>query len=138
MRNFLRPNKALLFLVGCAAAWAQFTLRSSITGVVTDASQAVIPSASVTLTDLDRNQVNRAQTNDLGLYTFPNLTPGRYQVAVEKQGFQRTISEVVTISTQQTARVDLALSVGEITQTVEVTGGAALLQTEQSTVEHAR
>ncbi len=135
MRYILRPDRLLLFLLACATAWAQFTLRSSISGVITDASQAVIPSASVTLTDLDRNQVYRAQTNDLGLYTFPNLTPGRYQVAVEKQGFQRTVSEVVTISTQQTARIDLALAVGEITQTVEVTGsGAPLLQTEQGIV----
>jgi hypothetical protein len=63
---------------GASGIWAQFTLRSNITGLITDPSHSVIPNVGVVLTDLDRNQTFKTQTNEAGLYLFANINPGRY------------------------------------------------------------
>lgn len=122
---------ALLLTTG---ARAQFALRSSLSGIVTDPSSAVVPNVTVTLNDVDRGQAYTAHTNDTGLYTVSDLTPGRYQAAVERQGFQRLVSAVVTLASGQTARLDLQLRMETAAQTVEVSGAASLMQTEQSVV----
>jgi hypothetical protein len=127
----------LLLLLGLAAspsARGQFLLRGTISGLVTDPSGAVIVGATVRLTDIDRNQTTEVVTNQSGLYSFPNLTSGNYQVAVEQVGFNRTVSDIITISTNDNVRIDLALQVGEVTETIEVTSAAPLIQTEQTVV----
>jgi hypothetical protein len=124
---------SLILVTG--AAFAQFTLRGSISGVVTDSSQAVVPGADVTLSDVDRNQNVTTKTNAEGYYSFTNLTSGRYQVGIEQPGFKRAVSDAVTLATQQNVRIDLSLQPGGVTETVEVRSGAApLIQTEQSVV----
>jgi hypothetical protein len=117
-----------------SCAWAQFTLRSNITGLVTDQSQSVIPNVTVVLTDLDRNQISKTQTNETGLYLFSNINPGRYQVSAEPPGFRKAMSAPMEVTAQQTVRVDLALEVGNVTQTVEVTSTVSALQTEQNEI----
>ncbi|MGE5646046.1 MAG: carboxypeptidase regulatory-like domain-containing protein [Acidobacteriota bacterium] len=136
MKATLRLLAALMpLLLASNAALAQFTLRGTLGGLVTDSSQAVVQGADVTLLDLDRNQTTSTKTNAEGLYSFTNLTPGRYQVSVEFAGFKRAVSDTVTLATQQNLRIDLALEPGGITETVEVKAGAApLIQTEQSVV----
>lgn len=124
----------VLALLLATGARAQFTLRGSISGVVTDPSDSVVPNVAVTLNDLDRNQVYTAQTNETGVYAFNNLTPGRYQATVQRQGFLKLVSAVVTVSTQQGVRVDLRLQVGQVAESIEVTAAVSLLQTEQSVV----
>lgn len=123
-----------LVLSAASLADAQFLLRGTISGQVTDPSGAVVPSATVLLVEVDRNQTFEGSTNASGLYSFPNLTAGRYQVSVEHAGFRKTVSEIMTITTNDTMRVDLALQVGEVTETVEVTSTAPLIQTEQTVV----
>lgn len=122
---------AVLF---AGSAWAQFTLRSGITGLVTDATEAVVSGAKVELKDLDRNQSYNTTTNQAGLYSFANLTPSRYQVTVEQSGFKKAVSAVITLTGQNTARVDLALEVGQVTESIEVTSAVPLLQTEGAAV----
>jgi len=117
-----------------SAAWAQFTLRSNITGLITDPSDSIIPNVTVTLTDLDRNQTFTTQTNEAGLYLFSNVNPGRYQVSVEPSGFRRAVSAVLEVTAQQTVRVDLKLELGDVTQVVEVSSTASALQTEQNQI----
>ena len=121
-----------LMLVGSAAA--QFLLRGTIGGLVTDVTGAVIVNATVTLTDLERNQSTIAQTNEGGLFSFPNLVAGNYQVAVEREGFKTGVSDIVVITTNDNVRVDIAMEIGEVTETVEVTTAAPLIQTEQTVV----
>jgi outer membrane receptor protein involved in Fe transport len=123
-----------LLLFWASMADAQFLLRGTIGGLVTDSSGAVIPGATVLLLDVDRNQTSEGSTNASGLYSFPNLTAGRYQVTVEQPGFNKAVSEIVTISTSDNVRVDLTLRVGEVTETVEVTSAAPLIETEQTVV----
>lgn len=122
---------SLLFVSGAAA---QFLLRGTIGGLVTDETGAVIVGATVTLTDLDRNQATVGLTNEGGLYSFPNLVAANYQVAVERDGFKTGVSDIVVITTNENVRVDIALQIGDVTETVEVTTAAPLIQTEQTVV----
>jgi hypothetical protein len=101
---------------------------------VTDASGAVVPNIRVTLMDVGRSQSDTAKTNDRGLYTFPQLSDGRYQVSVEATGFRKAVSDVITISTGQAAQLDIALEIGQLTESVEITASVPLLQTGQATI----
>ena len=134
MRGKACAMAGFISLAGLPSLQAQFLLRGTISGLVTDPSGAVVTGATVRLQELDRNQTTEAVTNDSGLYSFPNLTAGRYQVTVEQPGFRKSVSDVIVISTSDNARVDLALQVGEVTETVEVTSAAPLIQTEQTVV----
>ena len=131
--------KSVVLLTGLSLAVtgslsAQFLLRGTISGLVTDATGGAVVSANVTLTDLERNQDFVSATNESGLFSFPNLVAGSYQVAVEHAGFKTGVSDIVVITTNDNVRVDIALQVGEVTETVEVTTAAPLLQTEQTVV----
>src|ERR1700682_3104329 len=105
----------------------------AITGEVRDPSGAAAPNASVTATNVATNVARSTTTNESGVYSFPDLIPATYQVKVSDPGFQTTTS-TVEIQVQQTARVDVTLTVGQSTQTVEGSAAAALLTTESATV----
>ena len=99
---------------------------------MTDSSGAVVPKATVLLTDVDRNQSQTTATNVSGLYTFSNLTAGHYRVTAEQTGFKKALSEIVTLETQGAIRVDLSMVVGAVSESVEVTTRSSpLLLTEQ-------
>src|SRR5882724_10346731 len=114
------------------AAFAQ-TL-GEITGEVRDASGAMTPNASVTVTNPDTNVARSTTTNNAGVYSFPDLTPGNYQVKVSAAGFDTVVKTNIVLQVQQTARVDFTLAVGQATQTIEVSASGALLSTEDATV----
>ena len=105
-----------------------------ITGEVTDQSGAIAPNASVTATNTATNGARTTLTNASGIYSFPALVPGPYQVRVEAAGFQSSVRSNIELQVQQTARVDFTLTVGQTSQTVEVSGTALLLTTESATV----
>ena len=105
-----------------------------ITGVVTDATGAVVVGATVTVTNPETSLTRTATTNDAGNYTVPSLLPGIYNVKTEKQGFQAESRSGIELQVQQVARLDFQLRVGSRADTVEVSGGAPLLTTENATV----
>jgi hypothetical protein len=107
-------------------ALAQST-AGSISGTVTDASGSAIPAAQVTLTSLATSATQTVTTGGDGLYSFVNLNPGDYRLEVQKDGFKHYKREPVSIEVQQAFRIDPALEVGAVTQTVEVTGETPLL-----------
>src|SRR5271154_6804802 len=104
--------------------------RGTITGVVLDASGAVVPAATVTVTNPETNVTLHATTNGAGEYTVPSLQPGRYTVRVEKQGFRSTEERGLAVDAATTVRADLKLEVGSSTQVIEVQASAVQLQTE--------
>jgi hypothetical protein len=118
----------------CAAAAVFGQTFGEITGEVHDSSGAAIVHGAVTLTNQATGAIRRATTNEAGAYTLPSLPPGVYSVKTEVQGFQTAERKDIELQVQQTARIDFSLQVGEVTQTVEVTGGAPLLTTEDATV----
>ena len=106
------------------------TFYGSLTGTVTDPTGGVLPGASVTVTNTGTNSKNHAVTDASGNFRFVNLVPAVYQVDAEMAGFKHATRGNVRVAVQATVRVDIALEVGEISETVEVSAEAKLLQTE--------
>ncbi|HYW41859.1 MAG TPA: carboxypeptidase-like regulatory domain-containing protein [Bryobacteraceae bacterium] len=124
----------LIGLLGAAFAIAFAQTGGQITGEVRDPSGALVPNASVTVTNTATNAARSTQTNASGLYSFPDLTPGMYEVKVAVPGFANMVKAGIELQVQDVARVDFALAVGQATQTIEVAANAALLTTESATV----
>ncbi len=124
----------LIALVGSASQLkAQSITSGDIVGLVADPSGAVLPNAQVTLKSDDKGNTQVQSTSARGTYRFSLLAPGRYTVMVAVPGFQEeTMSAVVTIG--QATTINMVLSVGHATSTVEVTSDVPLLQTESADV----
>jgi hypothetical protein len=126
---------ALVFhFVLCVAPLCAQTSSTEIGGLVTDSSGSVIGGAQVTLTRIATGEVRHASTNSDGLYAFPLIEPGEYKVAVELSGFKSTTVSSINVVYQQRARVDVKLEIGELTQSVQVTAEARLLNTEDAAI----
>lgn len=130
----LLVGAALLMLSSVAKAQSTF---GSIVGTIQDSTGGVIPAAHVTLTNLGTSESQGIDTDSTGSYHFVNLAPGRYRIAIEKSGYNRKVMDNLQVLVQQAVRADAVLDVGAVTQTVEVTAQAALLQTEQSSLSQA-
>src|SRR5687767_271116 len=128
MRTKLISICVLLCLLS-AMAFAQ-TITGSVTGTVTDASGAAMANVKVTATNTGTGIANTTQTNASGIYNFPFLPVGEYNVAAENQGFKKAVIGPFRLEVNQTARLDVKLEVGDISQSVEVTEVGPLLQTE--------
>jgi Carboxypeptidase regulatory-like domain len=105
-----------------------------ISGVVYDSTGAVVPGVTITVTNPQTNFTRTAVSNESGYYNFPALPPELYNVKAEIAGFQSEVRNSVQLQVQQTARIDFRLSVGSVNETVQVEGGAPLLNTENATV----
>lgn len=126
-------HRACVLVLTFAAVAAGQTFYGSIVGSVADATGAPVPGATTTVISVGTSE-RRTQTTDAsGNYQFVNLVPGRYRVEIERTGFKRLAREV-TVEVQAAVRVDAALEVGDVSQTVEVTAQTPLLQTENSTL----
>jgi len=122
-----------VFALCPASLHAQAASSTSIAGVVSDSSGAIVAGASVKLTAKATNTSTTAVTNDTGRYFFANVTSGEYDIAVSKTGF-RTTKTIVTASVGLALTVDLKLELGSVSETVEVTASNAELQTLNATV----
>lgn len=105
-------------------------VRASVTGLVTDGQGAPVPGVSLAATNLSTNVTVTQQSNDAGNYLMPFLAPGNYRLTAEKQGFKRFVRESIVLQAQDRARIDIALEIGELAQSVTVTSDVSLLQTE--------
>jgi len=105
-----------------------------VSGHVSDASGAVIPQATITLKNVDTSGVRSTVTTGTGDYTFPDVPPGIYNISAKHAGFKTGTTNNVEVQVQQSVRLDFTLQVGEITQTIEVTASAVLLQAENATL----
>src|SRR5438445_3737425 len=130
---FVRVLAATLLFA--AISFGQFE-TAEVLGTVRDASGAVVPKASVTLLNPDTGILARTSTDENGNYDFFNVKVGRYTVSVEASGFQKVSATDVAVAVNARQRVDLAMQVGAVTESVEVTGAAAVLDTDSS--EHGQ
>ena len=124
----------LVLGMGLTIGMASAQTFGEITGEVKDQSGAIAPNASITATNTATNASRTTRTNEAGIYSFPALVPGTYQVKVEAPGFQSMLRSNVNLQVQQTARIDFTLIIGQATQTIEVSSSAVLLTTESATV----
>jgi len=130
-----RSTMYRLVIAWCSFAAAALAQTSgSITGEVKDQSGAAAANAAVTATNSKTNVARSTATNTAGVYSFPDLTPGTYDVKVEAPGFSGIVKTNIELQVQQTARVDFMLSLGQSVQTVEVSASANSLNTENATV----
>lgn len=128
----LRTLTALLCL-GAATLLAQ-SERGNITGVVTDQSGAAVPGAQLTLTQRDTNTITKAVASATGEYNLGNLLPGGYRLEVTANGFKRFLQQNITLSAGSTLRIDTALQLGQVSESIEVTAAASTIQTENAKV----
>jgi hypothetical protein len=135
------PSLAVLTLVllmgpGLLAtsAFAQATNTGTVVGTVADQSGAVVPGATITLTNLSTNESRSTTSNDTGQYVMVNVPPADYRVSVTKDGFSKTEVAKQTVSVGSQVTDNFKLKVGSTEQTVEVTESAADLQTLNATV----
>lgn len=105
-----------------------------IQGTVRDSSGGVVPGATVTLTNVGTNTSSQTTTNSEGNYQFPAVRVGSYSVNAELQGFTRAARDRVELSIQQRQVVDFVLKPGDLSETVEVTTQAPLLQTQEASL----
>ncbi len=108
----------------------------SVVGTVTDQSGAALRSAAVTLTNTATGVRNQTQAGGSGEYQFLNLLPGPYRVDVEQAGFKKTSSSNIEVTVSGTARADISMQVGDVSQSVEISSAAPLLQTENANLSH--
>jgi outer membrane receptor protein involved in Fe transport len=116
-------------------AFAQFE-TSEVLGTVHDAAQKAVANASVTLTNQDTGIAATTKTDDSGNYDFFNVKVGRYTITIELVGFSRFSSTDVTVNVNARQRVDADLQVGVVTETVNVSGQASVVETDTS--EHSQ
>ena len=123
----------LLLLLSLSPALAQF--RASIRGVVTDPTGAIIPGATVTLTDRETNKVLTSTTSDDGIYNFNALPPSQFSLTVEKAGFKKKSIDQVSVIPEQANALNVQIEVGASSETVNVSGNEApALDTETASI----
>src|SRR6516162_5048963 len=111
---------------GLAACLAAQDISGTIEGVVLDASGAAVPNAKVTVTNVDRNQVVRTLTTDIGgNYAAPFIPIGNYAVKVEAGGFKAADRSGIVLNARDDLKINIALEVGAVTESVEVREAAA-------------
>ena len=123
-----------LFLIGvCITSTAQ-TVDTAIVGTVTDSTGAIIPNAAVTIVSSSTGISKRVVTNSAGEYSVTYLTPGNYNVTVSANGFASRVQKGIELQINQSAKIDVALSIGGNEQTVEVQATQPMLQSDNASL----
>ncbi len=118
----------------CAGSLAFAQQSATLSGTVTDSSSAVVPGASVAITNTATGEQLSAQTGSSGTFTIPLIKPGVWDVAVQAQGFKRFLQTGLKLETGTPVGLEIALEVGAVTEAVTVEASAPLLKTENSSV----
>jgi Carboxypeptidase regulatory-like domain/TonB dependent receptor len=136
------PAKALLhsalaiivLSLSSLVCMAQTGTTARVTGTVTDQSGAVLPGATVTIREADTNATRSITTAENGDFALTQLTPGKYNLTVDKQGFGSYQQNEIVLVIGQVAEINVQMQVGSAAQKVTVTGSAPVIQTEDSSV----
>ena len=135
--KWMRQSRCLILVFACflllTGRYASGQVdEGSIAGTVQDTTGAVVPSASVTLLNLDQGITRQIKTNATGAYTFSPVRIGHYTITVTASGFAKTTQTNLTVQVAQALEVDVALKPGAATETVQVNEAPPLLQTEEA------
>ncbi len=114
--------------------WAQGSINGGLRGVVTDASGAAIPRATLTLTSLNTGATHQLATTSAGEYSFTEIMPGGYKLTVASPGFQEKDYEQITIVLNETHELNVSLATGEVNTVVQVTGDVATIVSLETSV----
>jgi hypothetical protein len=134
-RLFLICTIASCAAIGMMPAAIAQQQTASLTGQITDVSGAAVPGARVTVVDQQRGSKTMVTTDEHGNYTFPELAPGdQYQITVDKQGFKQSVQHNVSLQVAQSAKIDLRLDVGDVSESVTVSSAPPQLDTQTSSM----
>jgi hypothetical protein len=129
-------GRFLVLIAIVAAVSALHAQDSQVSGQVCDSSKAAVREAKVTLTRVETGDRREGISTDQGYYSFPLLLPGHYDLKVEKEGFDTQRETGIVVETASISTVDVTLTVGTVSQSVNVDASVELLQTETSAVAH--
>ena len=129
--NTPRALALCMVLLAATSAFAQFD-TGTINGRVTDSTGAVLVGAQVTVTNTETNFENATTTNAEGMYLVQSLRPGPYRVTIVAAGFKRLVRENISLRVNDTMAVDADLTIGDVAESIAVTGAPALLETQTS------
>ena len=121
---------AVLQMLSIGLPLAAQSVYGVINGTITDASGAVIPGATVKVTETSTGISRQVTSNSSGIFSFPVLKPGNYNVEATAQGFSKAVRSGIELQINQTANIPIALSLGAATDTVQVSGQQPLLETQ--------
>jgi len=125
---------AFLFAALLPAGLCAQTFTATVRGTVTDPTKAAIPSAVVTITDVERNLPHTVATDTAGRYLMPSLPPGMYGLTVEAPGFRKYTQPAFALAVQQEATINVEMTVGDVTASVEVEASTPLINTTAATL----
>lgn len=136
-RSSLTPAAAMLVLslLGPPAGLSQ-TGQGILTGLVSDSTGAAIPGVRISILSQEKGVTISSATNAEGVYYAPYLNPGLYNLTFESDGFKRAVRTGVQVRSTETKRLDIALELGDVIETVEVSAAAQMLETESAAAGH--
>src|SRR6201997_1247442 len=124
------PLLSLLCVLACVGAYAQS--NSTITGTVVDKEGAAVGGAALPLTTPATGTSITTQSNGSGVFTFPGLNVGSYDLKATAKGFQTSVQTGLQVNVSQTLRADVTLTVGAVNETVTVAAQALQVQTDSN------
>lgn len=135
-RKLMLASSFSLFavLLWASPAWGQAVAGAQIAGVISDQSGAAVPNAQIQVSQTNRNLVRSTVSNSGGNYVFPNLPVGPYRLEVSASGFQKYLQSGIVLQVGGKVRINVALRVGTVTQSVHVNSNAQMVEMEQTGV----
>src|SRR3979411_588747 len=131
----MRLKSLLILILSLCAVSTYAQYRASLQGAVTDPDGAAVSGATLTLTNLDTDQKLTATSHDNGIYNFNALPPSRYSLTVEKAAFKKTVLNNVVLIAEQANALNIQLEIGEVTQSITVSGDSTpLIDTQTASV----
>src|SRR5207244_13607438 len=126
-------RKVLILALPLAGAYAQQTANTgTLAGIVTDPTGSIVSGAKITAVNTATGFTSEGQTNETGRFSVPYLNPGRYELRVEAPGFRSYHRTGIELRAGESPRLDVALELGAVTESVNVSGAAPLLTTESA------
>src|SRR6266850_3469716 len=137
--RLLVRGRTILLLTVFALAWNASHARAqavygSVGGLITDATGGVMPGATVTITSVERQTSDAVVTNESGRYVKERLLPGTYEVKAELAGFKTAVFSDIKVDVDTQTRLDMKMSIGEVSENVTVSGFSPILKTDRADV----
>jgi len=132
--NFLRSCGFVMLVLATVQSGSAQSPTAQVAGRVIDQSGAVVVGAQVIVTGTDTGLKRQVTSNEQGNYTVPLLDPGNYQITVTKEGFRPVNQSGITLNVGQAARLDFSLELGSVTERVEISAEAPLVDSERSSL----
>src|SRR3989442_1620662 len=111
---------ACLLVAGTAGLIAAQASTATLLGTIRDETGAVLPNATVKVTNNERNTSRITKTNDVGTYVFPALNPGKYFIAADLPGFRQFVQDGIVLEVNQVARIDVRLDIGVLEEIIHI------------------